>query len=222
MLFSLTSQVMIESRPFRWAKVQRFLSADQAHELRRSFPHDLPVSQRQGGSDKTYFVASTKLLRADGKRQAPSAFWNSLIESACERDYRSFLSSIAEKDISDSFVEIEINSYRSCGFMSAHTDRPPKVLTHIIYLNSIWPEHWGGELEILSSPESPPFQKVTPVWPNSVVLLRSDASWHSVRSVSPQATDPRLTIQITFWADVPPASKPGRSILEARHGGDPA
>lgn len=221
MLFNLSSEVTIESRPFRWAKVQRFLSSDHARELRRSFPHDLPVSRRQEGSDKTYVVASTKLRRADGARQAPSAIWNHLIDSACEQHYRNLLGAIADKDLSSSFVEIEINSYGAGGFMSAHTDRAPKVLTHIIYLNSVWPEHWGGELEILSSSDSRPFQKVTPVWPNSVILLRSDESWHSVRSVSPQATDPRLTIQITFWADLPPASKPGRSILETGHGGDP-
>jgi SM-20-related protein len=68
-----------------------------------------------------------------------------------------------------------------CGFKDGriHTDTKSKIITILIYMNSVW-EHPGGRLRLLKSPSSleDPIVEVPPAAGTLLAFKRSDNSWH--------------------------------------------
>jgi SM-20-related protein len=201
-------------RPFRHLEVPGILDRNAACALREAFPRTA-LTIRRAGTDKSYIVANKRILEVDGTRRTGSKPWNRFLDAVISPDYRSYLAEVSGTSLSDALVEVDLNAYAVAGYMSPHTDRPEKLLSHIIYLSPYWREEWGGQLALLESAEARAARTVTPRWPYSILLPRSDHSWHSVISVAPDARRRRLTIQISFWACPPPAVARGRITTSA-------
>lgn len=88
--------------------------------------------------------------------------------------------------------------------MDAHQDMKTKVLTHVIYFNTDWLESDGGCLRILNSSDPEDVHtKVLPNIGNSVVIIRSDTSWHSVEKT--RIDKSRRAITVTFYTEGAPS-----------------
>ncbi|MEH2180414.1 2OG-Fe(II) oxygenase family protein [Nostoc sp.] len=89
--------------------------------------------------------------------------------------------------------------YQIGNFSLLHVDAEPIRLVQIFYFNREWNSNWGGGLRILKSQQAEDvYQEVPPLLNTSVVLIRSDNSWHSVTPVSKEATQSRLTLKVAF------------------------
>lgn len=212
-LLDLTCEPSEFFSPFRHMRVNHMLGRTATSALLRGFPRKLSTTVRKSGTDKTYQVSNRRLLEANGRRNSLSPAWNRLLDDIEAKEYREFLSIATNMDLSGAIIEVDINAYATSGFMSPHTDRDTKILTHIFYLQEYWPPQWGGELALLREASGPTVETIAPQWPVSVILPRSNNSWHSVLPVSPDARRRRLTVQISFWSERPPPPRSGRTIL---------
>ncbi|MCA1632539.1 MAG: 2OG-Fe(II) oxygenase [Acidobacteria bacterium] len=110
------------------------------------------------------------------------------------------------------------------------------MVTHVFYFNERWDETDGGCLSILrSSDMSETVMSVAPIVGNSVVLVRSENSWHAVSPVAGDCRRFRLSMTVTFYTpgavstmwppgdrtplhdyDATTAREPTRAVLPAR------
>lgn len=121
--------------------------------------------------------------------------WKKLIEEITSQKYRQLVSHIIKCDLSDSHLEINLWRYNNGCWLSAHTDKPNKVATQLFYFNSDWHATWGGALQILNSNSSTDvYQKIYPTLGCSVILVRSDQSWHAVDLQRSPQTVARLVL----------------------------
>ena len=64
-------------------------------------------------------------------------------------------------------------------------------MVQMFYFNQEWDSNWGGCLRILKDDNADSvFQEIPPLLNTSVILVRSDNSWHTVTPVSPEAACP--------------------------------
>jgi len=95
-------------------------------------------------------------------------------------------------------VEVNVYKYAKNCFMDAHQDLNIKVLTQVIYFNDEWDEKNGGYLSILNSKNTQDIhEKVMPIVGNSVIIIRSENSWHSVEATTCEKS--RRSVTITFY-----------------------
>jgi Rps23 Pro-64 3,4-dihydroxylase Tpa1-like proline 4-hydroxylase len=74
-----------------------------------------------------------------------------------------------------------------------------KIVTHVFYFNKFWRKDDGGCLSILRSSDMfDEFASVSPIIGSSVVLLRSEKSWHSVSRVAKNCRRSRRSMTVTF------------------------
>jgi len=80
---------------------------------------------------------------------------------------------------------------------AVHTDSKSKLITVLIYMNSLWDEE-GGRLRLLRSPDlADSFEEIAPVEGALVAFRRSETSWHGHQSCQGQ----RRVIQLNWLTD---------------------
>ena len=96
-------------------------------------------------------------------------------------------------------IEIALWQYDAGCFLAPHTDKPEKFLSHIFYMNATWDRSWGGSFLALRSPSLDDVAtRVDLVLGNSVVLRRTDCSWHAVDRVRSAGAPTRRSVQVVF------------------------
>jgi Rps23 Pro-64 3,4-dihydroxylase Tpa1-like proline 4-hydroxylase len=129
-----------------------------------------------------------------------SNVWQQLIEELWSDSYRAALSEMSGLELNNCGMDIGFRRYSSGHWHCPHTDEPNKILTHLLFFNQQWALGWGGCLRILnnSQPESL-FQDILPISDYSVVIVRSENSWHMVSPVSASAPESRLAVRVAFF-----------------------
>ena len=75
-----------------------------------------------------------------------------------------------------------------------------KLATHVVYFNSTWNQADGGRLRILRSADTEDVAaELLPIVGNSVVIVRSENSWHCVSRVVNHAASSRRSVTVTFY-----------------------
>jgi hypothetical protein len=193
------------------------LTSDAVDDLLASFPDELlDLSQRAGGSDKTFRTSTVTMhLRGDWKvlpDRLPGC-WAGLLRYLASDRYTSELASLLRIPPGPVELELRLTSYPRGGWMSRHTDRPDKLFSHNIYLCPGWQPEWGGELRLYDSATSAPGAVFLPGAGTSVAFARSDRSWHEVMPVSEQAPRPRRAVLVHGY-------RPAAVAREERTAGD--
>ena len=125
--------------------------------------------------------------------------WDLLYQDICSDVYRYAMETIINEDLSGCNIQANLWRYDEDCFLSQHTDKIEKVATHLLYLNPTWQEAWGGCLHLHGETDDrPTLRTIVPVIDNSVVLITSDKSWHSVAPVVEHGHH-RKSLQIVFW-----------------------
>lgn len=126
--------------------------------------------------------------------------WLTLVRDILSNDYRKALSELCGLDLMSAPMEANIFHYSPGNWMGPHVDLKTKIVTHVFYFNETWEDSQGGCLSILSSNSYQDVKKkISPVTGNSVLIVRSNHSWHAVDPVSTECTFSRRSMTVTFY-----------------------
>ncbi|MEU7935379.1 2OG-Fe(II) oxygenase [Micromonospora echinofusca] len=200
----------VRDTPFRWASLApTFADPAVARTLAATFPAGLLESAERtdGSGDKQYVMRSLTVMRDSRWLTEPGDLpgsWPGLVTELAGDAYRDAVARMVDVDLSSCRVEIRLCAYPTDGWLSAHTDRPDKIVTQVFYLNEEWDAGWGGALRLLSSANDDDVHTVVPpLLDTSVVFVRSDDSWHSVAPVHRDGTAERRSVLVHFSSPEP-------------------
>ena len=186
--------------PFPWLATEpgELFDVTVNRELSRQFPAaDFVRRESSQSSDKIYRNYS-RPLQSLSNLKAPdlSPFWRSLIEDLSSQEYRNMVACILGQDPAPS-IELRLVRHASGDSIGPHTDRADKLFSHIFYFNLAWRLEWGGFLEILDEGKGMAVvARVAPRAGTSVLLARSDVSWHCVSPVRPGLATERRSLLV--------------------------
>lgn len=213
----------MEEVPYNWALIENLLSDEASLQLAASFPNEeFHLSEGDGyGYLWGKMIASNKdissMLEFSDNRWREriaeeritselghlSNIWQQLIEELWTDSYREALTEMSGVELKNCPMDIGFRRYKSGHKHHPHTDEPNKVLTHLLFFNQQWSVDWGGCLRILkdSQPESS-FQDILPLNNSSVVIVRSNNSWHTVTPLTSPISESRLSLRVAFFQNV--------------------
>ncbi len=209
--------------PYNWAVIENLLSTQASLELTASFPdEEFRLSEGEGygyfwgkmlatSEDISLMLKSNddrwRQRMAEGRLTSDlghlSSIWQELIKELWTDSYRKALAEMSGLELNDCTMDIGFRRYKSQQRHRPHTDESNKVLTHLLFFNQQWYADWGGCLRILkdSQPESA-LLDILPLSHSSVVIVRSDNSWHMVTPLTDRASESRMALRVAFFRNV--------------------
>jgi Rps23 Pro-64 3,4-dihydroxylase Tpa1-like proline 4-hydroxylase len=182
--------------PFTWAVVDRFLDKALAQQLALDFPTD---GFRTAGTQAKLFRVRSLVVNsqiASTASDLPES-WMTLAEIIAAPGYARWLGQVVGRDLNGLRLDASLCRYPPGCSLQPHTDRDIRVTTHIIYFNEEWRAEWGGMLCILRSANiDDVVDAIPPQLHTSVVMLRSDYSWHAVTPVAEGVQRERLSLLV--------------------------
>ena len=226
----------MQKAPYNWALIKNMLSTEASLELAVSFPYEeFRLSEGEGyGYSWGKMLATSEdislMLKSSDNRWRQrmaqgrltydlghlSNVWQQLIEGLWTDSYRAAIAEMSGLELNNCVMDIGFRRYKLGQLHHPHTDEPNKVLTHLLFFNQEWSEDWGGCLRILkdSQPESA-FQDILPLSDSSVVIVRSNNSWHMVTPLTCPVSECRLALRVAFFRNSRPTSDLGETQLAA-------
>lgn len=187
----------LERKPFDWACIEEtFESPDEGLRLMQQFP-DRDFSHLESNVvGKQY---SMRGLSATSEMNGLTHAWRQFLRSLEKSRYRRTLGALTGIELGNLRQEITLWRYSRGDFLGPHTDKEDKIVTHIVYFSDPdWTSEDGGCLDILATADSNSvIRRIAPVCGRSVVLVRSDQSWHAVTPQVRSVGD-RLAVQVVF------------------------
>lgn len=121
--------------------------------------------------------------------------WGRLLAQLASAQYREALQDLTGLDLDGAPFKPAFYRYPPTFRLSPHRDHDSKLISHVLYFNRIWPQGAGGRLLInYTSQATDIHTTVSPVAGTSVVIVRSDDSWHCIEPVSGEHTMPRRSL----------------------------
>ena len=186
----------VNQDPFTWAVVNGFFDRSFALRLAQEFPSD--GFRRAGTSTKLFHVRS---LVVDGRLPSsvgglPDA-WRAIGHLIASAAYREMLGDLVSRDLMGLRLDATLCRYPPGCSLAPHTDRDIRDTTHILYFNRQWRREWGGMLRILRSAHvDDVIEEVLPELHTSVVMVRSERSWHAVTAVAGDVSQERMSLLV--------------------------
>jgi len=187
--------------PFHWGIADGLLPVDaKSIQMCDDFPIDSFRYRRYlGGRYMRRPLVSFGASKAFRHEELSGAYQD-LAASLTSAAYREAVMKASGIDLRDSPMEAALWRSDAGTVFAMHDDNPLKLLTHVIYLNSGWTKRDGGTLQILASKdEEDVVFELVPRLGLSVLIGRSDDSWHNISPVSRTAPDSRNTITVHFY-----------------------
>jgi SM-20-related protein len=190
----------LEEVPFPWAAIGTLFEPADAEALLASFPTDHFKDIAGYDGEKGYQYRARSLIHMGLESPSHPTFlspaWRILAGDILSPAYREAMMRPTGMDLNAAVMEANITDYGPGSWLGPHLDLREKLVTHVLYFNRAWSGEDGGGLRILrSSLESDVVHEIVPVVGNSAVLVRSEASWHSVSRVS---CDHRRAVNVIF------------------------
>jgi len=209
--FTRLCQEALSATPYSWAFVDRLFSPDDSEVLVETFPRDhfKTVKGYDGEKGYQYEARSLIAMGADVPTylQLLSPAWQCLAKDLLSPAYRDAMSKLTGVELDDLPIEANVFHYGRSAWLGPHVDLPDKVMTHILYFNETWDEQDGGCLTILRDSDVTQIVKaIPPLVGNSVVVVRSDNSWHAVSRVRDECRSSRRSLTVTFYRPGSPST----------------
>lgn len=190
-------------QPFSFSIIDQIIKPEYKQLLIKNFPdHGFQVASKSG-EEKDYHMYHREYFGI-GEEQVSNGLdeiWHLLFEELKSKDYISSMSKLVKRDLFSCNIGASFWYYDSASFLVPHTDKLEKIATHLIYLNEEWDTSLGGNLNLLNSCQREDvYRSVVPIIENSVVLVTSKDSWHSVEPVTKGLNHRRKSLQIVFWS----------------------
>jgi len=194
----------LQQDPFEWAFVDRLFTTADAAAIAGSYPMDHFKTVRGNDGEKGYEYDVRSLIhmgaQSASKAEHLAPAWQQLATDLLSEEYRGAMSRLTNHDLKDLVIEANVFHYGPNDWMGPHLDLKEKVITHVLYFNDSWNPADGGCLNILrSSTPSDVHTEVPPIVGNSVVLVRSEKSWHSVSRNVGASGRSRRSMTVTFY-----------------------
>jgi hypothetical protein len=187
--------------PFEWAVLHGIIDPQAASVLCASFPSDGFSLVSSASTEKPYRMEA----RVISTPESPPALdglpelWCDFLSELSSPAYRRAIGELASLQLEERGLEITLWRYDAHCFLAPHPDKETKLVSHIFYMTPHWEPAWGGCFRALRGPcVDDVAERVTPVLGTSVVLQRSDRSWHAVEEVSAVGVPPRHSVQVIF------------------------
>ncbi|GAA1972793.1 2OG-Fe(II) oxygenase [Kitasatospora viridis] len=191
--------------PYRYAVLaDSFTDPALTRRLGAEFPREgfaLSDRERAEPGQKRYRTFDHQLVRHDRPHTANlaalSPLWQQLVAELRAPGYRAALASLVPQAPDDLALEVRLTRYGPGCWIEPHTDRPDKVVTHLFYFNTGWQSAWQGDFRVLNGPDIEDVaDRVRPALGTSLIMIRSDRSWHGVPPVSADCPQDRLTLLV--------------------------
>jgi hypothetical protein len=201
----------LSSQPYRWAFVDGLFSPNDSRALVETFPRDhfKTVEGYDGEKGYQYEARSLVAMGQDvpTRVQFLNPAWQRLAADLLSPAYREAMSHLTGVELADLPIEANVFHYGRRAWLGPHVDLPDKVVTHVFYFNEVWDEVDGGCLTILRAGDMTQIVKVIPpLVGNSVVVVRSDNSWHAVSRVRENCRNSRRSLTVTFYRPGSPST----------------
>jgi len=190
--------------PYKWAIIESVFSPVDGNALAASFPCDNFKTIKGYDGEKGYEYEARALIHmgasAPSHGEHLSIPWLELADELLSPAYRSAISALTELDLTDLPIEVNLSHYGASAWLGPHVDLQDKVVTHVFYFNGDWKEQDGGCLTILRSNDmSAVAANIPPLIGNSVIVVRSENSWHAVSRVREGSRISRRSMTVTFY-----------------------
>ncbi|MEH1842597.1 MAG: 2OG-Fe(II) oxygenase family protein [Nostoc sp.] len=191
---------IMQEVPYRWAFLQNLFPQKQSLELSNNYPQEGFYQDGKGFPMRMVFDEIqdiTKPRITDSPKL--NNLWQQLVNDLHATAYRAAVGELTGLNLMDDLMYIYFFRYDIDNFFSPHPDSPIIRMVQMFYFNQEWNSNCGGCLRILKddNPDSV-FQEIPPLLNTSVILVRSDNSWHTVTPVSKEAAQSRLTLKVAF------------------------
>jgi SM-20-related protein len=198
--WSVYSSSALKTRPFSWARVEETFRPEVARLLSDQFPDKGLNETLNGDSSCEHIRRRTIVTEGRIKTGGPTLpeAWSELMAVLISDRYVRAVEELAGRSLKGTLLNARICSQASGCPIPPHTDLPNRVVTQIIYLTPDWRSSWRGEIDILRSADPEDVaESLAPRFNSSVLIVRSDNSYHSVRRVSDLAA-PRRSLLLKF------------------------
>ncbi len=194
----------LRREPYAWAEVHGLFSPRNAAALAASFPRDHFKTVAGYGGEKDYEYEARALIAMGATHVSHAAelspAWARLAHDFLSPAYRVALSLLTGRDLTTAPLEVNVFHYGPGAQLGPHPDLPDKIATHVLYFNASWSRDDGGCLSILRSRQPADVAaEIPPLVGGSVVLVRSEDSWHAVSNVVPGCRASRRSLTATFY-----------------------
>lgn len=164
-------------------------------ELASSFPESPYARFTRAQGEKRHRLEGWRLDQQEAALTPP---WRRLVDEVRGADYRRAIEAATGCALEACEVEISFWCHSEGCYLDPHPDKPEKVVSHLLYFNEEWTRALGGVLLLLGSPHlDDVLEDVVPRANVSVVIVRSDRSWHAFDRVT-STTRRRLGMQVVF------------------------
>ena len=197
------SNAALRREPYTHAIIDELFHRDRARALAATFPTD-HYRIVSGGAEKLYRYDARPFV-AFGRDEVLfagnlSADWQALGKQLASPAYREALGRLTNLDLAGAPLEVNLFHFGPRCLLEPHRDLADKIVTHVLYFNEAWDPADGGCLRILRSSNADDFvTEIPPLVGSSVVLVRSDHSWHGVPAVKRGVAHSRRTLTATFY-----------------------
>lgn len=209
-LTRLTSNTL-SSDTYRWGVVDQLFSPVDCEKLAKTFPRDHFKTVEGYDGEKGWQYQARSLIAMGAEAPTHARFlsheWINLAEDLLSPAYREAMSQLTGVDTTHLSIEANVFHYGRSAWLGPHVDLPDKMITHIFYFNEVWNASDGGCLTILRSGDANQIVKVVPpLVGNSVILVRSENSWHAVSPVDKNCNTSRRSLTVTFYRPGSPST----------------
>lgn len=194
--------------PYRYAVLaESFTDPVVTRRLGEEFPRQgfaLTERTRAEPGQKRYRTFDHQLVRHDrpytAHLAALSPLWRRLVTELRGPGYRAALASLVPAPPDGLALEVRLTRYGPGCWIEPHTDRADKVVTQLFYFNTGWQPAWHGDFRVLNGPDIEDVaEQVRPARGTSLIMIRSDRSWHGVPPVSEDCPQDRLTLLVHLY-----------------------
>ncbi|MEH2084292.1 MAG: 2OG-Fe(II) oxygenase [Nostoc sp.] len=196
--FNSITTAIAQETPYHWAFLSNLFSFEDSLELAKSYPQS--GFERVGDKSKNFLVLPIVDETKDTiKPYKLNTLWQELINDLCTSAYRLALTSLTGLDLMNDLMYIYFFCYDPESSFPPHPDGDAIRMVQLFYFNQDWDTSWGGCLRILKdeSIESL-YQEIPPQLNTSVILVKSDNSWHCVTPVTSNSPQSRRILKVAF------------------------
>ncbi|HEY6328326.1 MAG TPA: 2OG-Fe(II) oxygenase [Blastocatellia bacterium] len=195
----------LSSDPYRWALIDGLYHPRDAAKLAATFPTDHFKTVDGYDGEKSYSYEARSLIGMGNDSvcfpQNLSDAWRRLGRDLASPAYKHGMSRLTGRDLTRLSIEANVFHYGAGAWLGPHVDLKDKMVTHVLYFNKTWDRDDGGCLNVLRSSDlNDSAAEILPVVGNSVVIVRSDRSWHAVSRVPDECRQSRRSLTVTFYA----------------------
>lgn len=188
----------VQHEPFTYAVIDDLPGADWSAELSEAFPASGFASTGTPGADDFFFFR--RLFRGGTLVAGGLArTWLDFAYVLQSDEYRAAVSRTLGVSLTGCQLVAGFCVYGAGRGLLPHTDRELRVVTQTVYLTRAWEPSWGGGLRVLGSRDPQDIRcEVAPTLGRSMLLRRSEHSWHAVGPVSVDSAAPRRSLLLHF------------------------